>query len=295
MARNQNARLINAALDSMFVAMAKLGGVSLYAMVRAGFMAEEFKGAAHGIYRVANDGAGSRSVEAMVEALIELGYLTSDDHNAFFDLVAESLAGNDHFTPEGIVARAIESAAADYAEYAAAAADEAADFLADFLADEGMVAASGDDLFSDIEALVAVAAPAAVVAAPAAVVAAPAVVADRVVAVADLQIVMLDDVLSELGYTAAPDFALATYTADEERARIVAAELFAKAAAAEERAADRRAAADAMRHEFRLTGSDRACDIAAAHGQTGFDFAPDPHTFMAFKPPARGGATLQLF
>jgi len=96
--------------DSMAQAIAKLGGInSDTARSRLRLAPEELSVRGQGVLRVFN--SNGRSMDAMGEALAELGYVQRDENGKhdtrdFEDKLSEVAGGSDVYTPQGIVLRA---------------------------------------------------------------------------------------------------------------------------------------------------------------------------------------------
>lgn len=104
--RMRQANQIDTESDSLFAAIAKLGGIRLDELTNHwGFDPAEFKGLrGSGIKRVGTK--NGMSLDRAGEALAELGYLSYDesgkhDLNELFDLFDGELRGSKHFTPQG--------------------------------------------------------------------------------------------------------------------------------------------------------------------------------------------------
>ena len=115
-------RQVDTERDSMFAAIAKMGGISRQqAMGEWGMDPASFKNLmGSGIMRVVT--TKGRGLDAMAELLAEAGYLSYDENGKhdvaeFEDLFFNELAGSPHYTPEGFAREAQDEAAARYDEY----------------------------------------------------------------------------------------------------------------------------------------------------------------------------------
>ncbi|MGF6641879.1 hypothetical protein [Paraburkholderia sp. MM6662-R1] len=105
-ARAKAARTVDPEHDSLFTAIAKLGGLNAADVKKAwGFGKNDLKGYAVGIKPVFSSSKG-RTIEQMAEALHELGYLNSEDHTELEEHVSNGMAGSEHFTPQGYANKA---------------------------------------------------------------------------------------------------------------------------------------------------------------------------------------------
>lgn len=276
--------------DSMFAAIAKLGGLNRDEVVsKWGIDPAELKGLfGAGIKRVAT--GGGMSIDAMGEALAEYGYLSRDEHGKhdtreLEELFDSELRGEKHYTPQGWEQALRERQAAEYEEYlnqqdleAAGAGnftDEQMDALDAILGDpaqDDAVAAFLDSISEAdyVQEPTAEEAAGNSAAAEAAADQAGAREADagdaegsgRGGTEADPETQGTDGAGER-----APDFALSAETLDEARARTAREEQQRAQEKRQRQEADRKAQADAMRDDFVLTGSDREADQAAARGQ----------------------------
>ena len=104
--RMRQANQVDTESDSMFAAIAKLGGIRLDDLTKQwGFDPAEFQRLrGFGIKRVGTK--GGMSLDRAGEALAELGYLSYDENgkhdlSELFDLFDGELRGNKHYTPQG--------------------------------------------------------------------------------------------------------------------------------------------------------------------------------------------------
>lgn len=104
--RMRNANQVDTESDSMFAAIAKLGGIRMDDLTKQwGFDPSEFKSLrGAGIKRVGT--ANGMSLDRAGEALAELGYLSYDENgkhdlSELFDLFDGELRGSKHYTPQG--------------------------------------------------------------------------------------------------------------------------------------------------------------------------------------------------
>lgn len=127
-AKNRKARIaqeraklsnqIDTSTDSMFAAIAKLGGINLAQVQSEWGRGEDVKGVrGSGIKLVAT--STGKNIDAMAEALAELGYLTIDENgkydlHEFEELFEAELRGDKHYTPEDIEAKSIAEAEERY-------------------------------------------------------------------------------------------------------------------------------------------------------------------------------------
>jgi hypothetical protein len=123
-ARRQAAkqRTIDTERDSMFAAIAKMGGISRQqAISEWGMDPKSFKNlTGAGIMRVVT--TKGRGLDAMAELLAEAGYLSYDENGKhdvaeFEDLFFNELAGSPHYTPEGFAREAQAEEAQRYEDY----------------------------------------------------------------------------------------------------------------------------------------------------------------------------------
>lgn len=123
-ARKQAAkqRTIDTEIDSMFAAIAKMGGISQdQAIGQWGMDKQSFKNLyGAGIMRVVT--TKGRGLDAMAELLAEAGYLSYDENGKhdvaeFEELFFNELAGSPHYTPEGYARAAQAEDAARYEDY----------------------------------------------------------------------------------------------------------------------------------------------------------------------------------
>lgn len=118
--------------DSMFAAIAKLGGIHPdYLTKEWGFDAAELKNLrGSGIKRVMT--RTGKSLDAMAESLAELGYLSYDENgkhdlSELSDLFDGELRGNKHYTPQGFERRGRALQEEEYAAWEARRTEELSD------------------------------------------------------------------------------------------------------------------------------------------------------------------------
>lgn len=106
-------RSVDPERDSLMTAIAKLGGLKdADVQSQWGISKNDRRGVRVGILPVFS--SRGKSIEQMTEALHELGYLRSEEHNELAEHVEHGLAGGDHFTPQGFANKAQEMHEAHY-------------------------------------------------------------------------------------------------------------------------------------------------------------------------------------
>jgi hypothetical protein len=106
-------RTVDPESDSLMTAIAKLGGLKASEVSSQwGLSKNDVKGVRVGILPVFS--SRGKSIERMAEALHELGYLNSEEHNELADHVEKGLGGGDHFTAQGYANKAAKDHEAHY-------------------------------------------------------------------------------------------------------------------------------------------------------------------------------------
>ncbi|CAL62400.1 Hypothetical protein HEAR2267 [Herminiimonas arsenicoxydans] len=301
--RKRNANQVDTESDSMFAAIAKLGGIRMDDLTKQwGFDPSEFKSLrGAGIKRVGT--ANGMSLDRAGEALAELGYLSYDENgkhdlSELFDLFDGELRGNKHFTPQGYakVGQAMNEQGwldAQLAEQLDALPEDGQDNIEEFTdeyetvsePEEAAITIDSDDASASMggengevnnDASAEEGNNRSVTQATEG--APPASAASQRAG---------DDGEStgRVRSESVDDFALDGETEQEAQSRIDRQAQARQRDEADARKSDQRTQADAERGSFTLTGSDRTADVAASQGQEdifGSNTSNDPDSDIPF-------------
>ncbi len=287
----KNAASIDTTRDSLFAAIAKLGGVSEAALTKEwGFDPAEFKNLRQGIKPLMRK-TGGMTLDGMAQRLAELGYISVNEQGQFdqaemYDLFDGELRGNKHFTPAGFENNAQAQKDAEYDAWVKEQDAAELDSLPDDLQNHIEEVIDDHDANEDEESRIE---------------------REAINAESERGLEATDGELDRIpGFeeegdrpaaetvkaaqdgadpeertadaaqsTGVNDFDLTGETLDQAKQRTDREDADRKQAAQADKQADQRAQADSERDSFTLTGSNRSADIAASQGQTGmFDDVP---------------------
>lgn len=283
----KNAASIDTSRDSLFAAIAKLGGVSEAALTKEwGFDPSEFKNLRVGIKPLMRK-AGGMTLDGMAQRLAELGYISVNEDGQFdqaemYDLFDGELRGNKHFTPAGFENNAQAQKDAEYdawvKEQDAADLDSLPDDLQNHIEE---YLDDHDAIVPDEEASIEAQSKRGLETTDGEIDRIPGVEEEGDRSAAETDQSAQDGANPEERTTAAAqsaevdDFNLAGETLDQGKARATRDAAQAKSTEQQNKLADQKAQADSERDSFALTGSNRTADVAASQGQTGmFDDVP---------------------
>lgn len=298
--RLRDANQVDAESDSMFAAIAKLGGIRMDDLTKQwGFDPSEFKSLrGAGIKRVGT--ANGMSLDRAGEALAELGYLSYDENgkhdlSELFDLFDGELRGSKHYTPQGYakVGQAMNEQGwldAQLAEQLDALPQDGQDNIEGYF-DEYETVSESEESAINVNASTSMGGENGEINNDASAEegnnggVTQALEGAPTASAASQRTGNDGESARRVRSESVDDFALDGETEQEAQSRIDRQVQARQRDEADARKSEQRAAADAERDSFTLTGSDRTADVAASQGQEdifGSNTPNDPDSDIAF-------------